>query len=523
MTTSSMTGVLQHLRRAALTQDGFGALTSGQLLEMFLKTNDEAAFETLLRRHGPMVLGVCRRLLSSETDAEDAFQSTFLVLVRKASSVFPRDMVANWLYGVARLTALKLKASLAKKCKRERQVADMPQPQLAPSRNVCELHSIIDDELSRLPERCRAPVILCDLEGKTRKEAARQLGWPEGSLSSRLSRARAILAKRLAKHGLAESAAPFGLFVEGTKAFSSVPPTLIVSTLRATKLFAAGQAASKGLISAKVAVLSKKVLYALLAAKLKKSLLLFCVASLIITGAGWSARATRGAGGARGSHAKTIPSNEMDTTTVLDTQEEKTLGIELVAQSGRVVLQGSMVSSETVKAEGNRVIVYTAGSTKAFFVDGKGTEVAKLETQKRQQKQSSSGPQKMYIASGPIQIDKADSEANGLGIVRLQSGQYRISATAAARSEAIHQLEFSAKNNRLSIAGTLRGTKFSADADRAHWDYDKNLLTLESKNETSGRIQRRPNTEWVALRARKVLIWLQTQEVSFQTEGSPGQ
>src|SRR5271168_1870662 len=126
MATSQMSMVIQHLRRAALLRSV--DLTDGQLLECFVGRREKAALEALVRRHGPMVWGVCRRILHNHHDAEDAFQATFLVLVRKAASIVPREMVANWLYGVAHQTALKARATAAKRKVREKQVAEMPEP-----------------------------------------------------------------------------------------------------------------------------------------------------------------------------------------------------------------------------------------------------------------------------------------------------------------------------------------------------------------------------------------------------------
>src|SRR5438309_7350788 len=128
MATSPMTRVIKHLRRTALLQDGAGQ-TDGQLLVWFIERRDEVSFEALVRRHGPMVWGVCRRLLRNHHDAEDAFQATFLVLVRKAASVLPREMVANWLYGVAYTTAHRAKVATAKRTVKEKQVTLMPEPE----------------------------------------------------------------------------------------------------------------------------------------------------------------------------------------------------------------------------------------------------------------------------------------------------------------------------------------------------------------------------------------------------------
>src|SRR5262245_24273163 len=196
---NSKTGeVIQHICRAVLLQDGAG-MTDGQLLDRFLAQQDDAAFAALVRRHAPMVWGVCRRVLNNHHDAEDAFQATFLVLVRKASSVEPREMVANWLYGVAYQTALKARSAAAKRKGRERQVVEMAEPAVEDQDVWLDLQPLLDQELSRLPDQYRGPVVLCDLEGKTRKEAAHQLGWPEGTVAGRLAAARKMLARRLAQ------------------------------------------------------------------------------------------------------------------------------------------------------------------------------------------------------------------------------------------------------------------------------------------------------------------------------------
>src|SRR5262245_56736875 len=150
MATARMDTVLRQLRRA-VRQDGAGG-TDGQLLASFIDRSDEAAFEALLRRHGPMVLGVCRRVVRNRHDAEDAFQATFLVLARKASSVQPRERLANWLHGVALRTALKAQALTAKRRGREKQVTEMPEPEAAQQGHWSDLQPLLDQELNGLPE-----------------------------------------------------------------------------------------------------------------------------------------------------------------------------------------------------------------------------------------------------------------------------------------------------------------------------------------------------------------------------------
>src|SRR5947208_13268672 len=148
MATGQINRVLEHLRHSLRRSDSAG-LSDGQLLERFIHRREEAAFETLVRRHGPMVLGVCRRVLGNAHDADDAFQATFLVLVRKAASVVPRERVGNWLYGVAYHTALKARGMAARRGTRERQVAELPEPEAAAPDPSGDLRPLLDQELSR--------------------------------------------------------------------------------------------------------------------------------------------------------------------------------------------------------------------------------------------------------------------------------------------------------------------------------------------------------------------------------------
>src|ERR1043166_6613392 len=166
MATSQTTEFILHLRRAVLLWEGAGR-TDGQLLEDYLSRRNEAALAALVHRHAPMVWGVCRRVISNCHDAEDAFQSTFLVFVRKAASIASKELLANWLYGVAHQTALKARATVAKKKGRERQVTEMPEPAEAEQGQWHDLQLLIDEELSELPDKYRAIIVLCDLEGKT--------------------------------------------------------------------------------------------------------------------------------------------------------------------------------------------------------------------------------------------------------------------------------------------------------------------------------------------------------------------
>jgi RNA polymerase sigma factor (sigma-70 family) len=196
--------VMDFLRRTLGPADGDG---DGELLRRFAAGREEAAFAGLVRRHGAMVFGVCRRLLHDLHDAEDAFQATFLLLARRAASVRQPESVASWLYGVAYRVARKARAAAARRPEVGANPAEPPSPADPVAEAAWhELRPVIDEELNRLPEKYRAPLVLCYLEGRTNEEAARLLGWTRGTVSGRLARARDLLRPRLARRGLALAA-----------------------------------------------------------------------------------------------------------------------------------------------------------------------------------------------------------------------------------------------------------------------------------------------------------------------------
>jgi RNA polymerase sigma factor (sigma-70 family) len=288
--------VLEHLHRVLTPHDD--GLTDGQLLARFVSSRDEASFAALVRRHGPMVLGVCRRLLRHAQDAEDCFQVAFLVLARKAASVVKRESVGSFLYGVAYRTALTARAVNRRRQARERQVEEMPHPEVTPA-DVPDWRPWLDRELSRLPEKYRTPVILCDLEGRTRREVARHLSLPEGTLSSRLATARRMLAKRLSRYELPLAGGVLALSFSGA-ASAGVPESLVASTTKAALLVAAGQATSVGFISATVATLTEGVLKTMFIAKVKTAtVVLFGVAALGLGTGGLMYQTRAGAADAR--------------------------------------------------------------------------------------------------------------------------------------------------------------------------------------------------------------------------------
>ncbi len=281
MPTSPIDEVLRHLRGALPARDA-ADLTDGQLLERFVSRREPTALAALVGRHGPMVWGVCRRTLGDVHDAEDAFQATFLVLVRRAASIRPRAKVGNWLYGVALTTARKARATRAKRRVRERSVTDMPEPAGTSRDPDRDLLRLLDQELCRLPEKYRAVIVLCELEGRTGNEAARQLGLPPGTVASRRARARALLAKRLARHGLPVAGGAVTGWLAPT-APAAVPAAVVAQTIQAAGRAAAGPAAAAGAVSVRAAALAEGVLKAMLITRLTTAtavLLAACTAAL---------------------------------------------------------------------------------------------------------------------------------------------------------------------------------------------------------------------------------------------------
>jgi RNA polymerase sigma factor (sigma-70 family) len=210
-----------------------GSWTDSQLVDEFLagQEESEAAFRVLIHRHGPMVLGVCRRILGDEHAAEDAFQATFLVLVKKAGMLRDRGLLTNWLYGVALKVSHKERTRGERRKVVERHAAEQA-PRLADGPDGGELRSLIDEEIRRLPEHYRVPLLLCHVEGLRHDEVARRLGCPVGTVESRLSRARERLRSRLARRGLAPSASALGAMLSPPRT-GGVSSSLVESTLRA--------------------------------------------------------------------------------------------------------------------------------------------------------------------------------------------------------------------------------------------------------------------------------------------------
>lgn len=283
MAASKLSNVIQHIYRSTLPgwRDG---MNGGALLDLYIAQRDESAFAGLVGLHGPMVLQVCRRVLGNLHDAEDAFQATFLVLARKAGSVRPSALVGNWLYGVAYRTALAARAVNNRRAMREKQVQEMPEAPFSPGDLWHGLQPLLDHEVNRLPDKYRAAVVLCELEGRSRKDVADHLGIPEGTLSSRLAAARKMLADRLTRRGVALSVGALSaVLAQQTAPAACVPSALAISTTKAATLFAAGLATTEALVSAKAIALAKGTMTAMFISKLKTGALVTLMLGFLAT------------------------------------------------------------------------------------------------------------------------------------------------------------------------------------------------------------------------------------------------
>lgn len=266
MANRKLSAAVQFIR--SLADSGRAAeLPDGQLLQQFIDQQDEVAFRTLVQRHGPLVLSVCQRVLHNVQDAEDVFQATFLVLVHRAKAIVRQESVGSWLHGVAQRIAVRAKGALGRRRKAEGAVPPRPAPDSLQEVVWRDLRLMLDEEVQRLPSRCRVAFVLCYMEGKTNAEAALILGCPRGTILSRLAHARELLRARLARRGLCLSG---GLVVTmlSQHAVAAVPPALAVSTVQAASAVALGQAAA-GVVSANVAALTQGVLHAMLFTKLQ--------------------------------------------------------------------------------------------------------------------------------------------------------------------------------------------------------------------------------------------------------------
>jgi RNA polymerase sigma factor (sigma-70 family) len=267
---------------AVATGPGAGRVSDGGLLERFIAARDAEAFRALIHHHGPMVLGVCRRVLHHEQDAEDAFQATFLVLVRKAASIAKRPSLGSWLYGVAYRVSMKAKMRAQRRRAHERLAVNKSTQDGHEEVLWRDLKPVLDEEIHRLPERYRAPIVLCYLEGRPYAEAAEQLGCSKGTIAQRLVEGRERLRERLTRRGVALSVALFPDALSPDKVTFPVSDQLAETTARvALRWLTSGLAALEALPPS-VAVLTQVGLAPAVWTKL--SLALACILAVAVAG-----------------------------------------------------------------------------------------------------------------------------------------------------------------------------------------------------------------------------------------------
>jgi RNA polymerase sigma factor (sigma-70 family) len=349
---TQLAGVLRHLHRLANAPDN-PEWSDEQLLRRFLADRDESAFRLLVERHGRMVLSVCRHVLRQQQDAEDAFQATFLVLARKASSIQKGTALASWLYGVAYRTALKVRSDACKRRLHEKRAGESGQTRAELDVAVRELQAILAEEVNRLPEKFRAPFVLCCLEGKSRHEVAAKLGWNEGTLSTRLAAARNRLRERLLRRGVALAAA---LCLETVaEATAAVPAPLAQSTIETALGIASGQTAAS-VAPAPVAALADGVMRGLWLNKIKYAGVLIVLAGLVA------------AGGVAPIHRLfAVPSGDEQRATTVRPAEEPTPEKTTARADESIVVSGRVVDSD------GKIVASAAIRMKIYSLNKKGS------------------------------------------------------------------------------------------------------------------------------------------------------
>jgi len=348
---SGQLGLVLHQLRRMLGGPAADA-TDRQLLEQYAATGDEPAFTQLVRRHGPMVQGVCQRVLGRDPEADDAFQATFLVLAQKADSAFWQESIGNWLYGVAYRTASKVRARSARRRQVERDAAGQRGAVGTETGDAHELQQVLDEELIRLPEKFRMPVLLCCLQDQTIDEAAQQLGWSCTTVKGRLQRGREMLRNRLQRRGIGLSAGVLAaILTQGV--VNAIPPALLKTTV---------QTVVAGTLSESVTALAQGVMQAMFWTKLKTASLVLLALAVLGSGAGTVFyRGSTTSAAPLPEEVKKQPSAKPTSTLTQD-------GLEVVV----TMTKAAFAADETPTLE----ITYTNRTEKAFRLHDVGFEIS---------------------------------------------------------------------------------------------------------------------------------------------------
>jgi RNA polymerase sigma factor (sigma-70 family) len=364
---------LHHVRHL-IGMDPAAGLSDGQLLERFLAERDETAVEALVRRHGPLVFGVCRRVLGNAHAAEDAFQATFLVLMRKAPALRYHEPLGGWLYRVAYRLALRARANEARRRHCETQAARSQPPTEDRTRGPSDLVVALEEELQRLPARYRAPLVLCYLEGKTNEQAAAILGCPAGSMSARLSQARQRLRTCLTRRGFTAPAAGITTALATAGAQAAVPLPLLDNTARAAVRFARAEAGSIGFVSTQAVTLARGACHAMFVHKLKIAAAVLLTAAMLGTGATLLLRAAPQADPA----AQAAPPNDDRRQRAEAPEEPLPRGV--LARMGSTQLRhGDAVSFAACTPDGKALVTADRTKTVRFWDLATGKEIRRFD------------------------------------------------------------------------------------------------------------------------------------------------
>jgi RNA polymerase sigma factor (sigma-70 family) len=285
MAPAQLAPVLQHVRTLVNTE-GMKSASDGELVRQFVASRDEGAFAELLRRHGPMVQSVCRRVLGHQQDAEDAFQATFLVLARRAGSIRRSGAVGAWVYQVAHRIAMKAGRDVTRRQLRQERASTRSPTEPASEAALRELQAILQEEVNRLPDKYRAPFVLCCLEGKSGVDAARQLGWKEGTVSGRLTEARKLLRSRLTKRGVNLAAALCAVHLPHSAITAAASASLGRATLKAALSFAAGRVPADDMVSGQSLALAQWLLRVASTSRVMTATIFLLMLSLLGVGLG---------------------------------------------------------------------------------------------------------------------------------------------------------------------------------------------------------------------------------------------
>jgi RNA polymerase sigma factor (sigma-70 family) len=467
--------LLRHIRQVAFQLDA-GELTDGQLLERFLSCREEAAFAALVRRHGPMVLGVCRRVLRCDHDAEDAFQATFLVLIRKAASILPRELVGHWLYGVAYRTALKARSMSARRRVVEGQVRDISPSQTLDTGAGDDVQARLDHELNRLPPKYRAPVILCELEGKSRREAARQLGVPEGTLSSRLARAKQLLARRLSGANGALSAGAVSIVLATQASSAAVPAALLASTVRVGAMVALGSAAG-AVVSAKVVALTEGVIKAMLLTKLKTVMVVVVMAGMLALTIGVFGPASQAdPGPAAVAEEDQPPRKELKTTKDKDKQKIETN--KLVTEEKHT--KAEEIVAKSFKTKGTpHLVVETFNGAIQVTAHPKGAVTVKVTKTVRAASEETA---KEDLKNVDVQMSQ---DGDNVRIVAKSQGEQRLTNRAASVELQVPpntRLELKTSNGKVSVLAPVSDATVRTSNGKIEIKGGKGKLDLKTSN-----------------------------------------